>query len=257
MGRKKKEQETTDDLNFDFDVSSLPQFDDMDLAGFTNTRETEITNVEATRYIKPPLRPIYKMDENVLYGHAAELVKACGILHKNERFNAIVSGDFIFGDFIFGYLAENELTAETLTISTLSMNFANVDMLAALLENDIIGELNLIVSDYFYSHERNTIVKYLYEQLDDEKNRFQLAVAGTHTKTVHFETNEGDKIVIHGSANLRSSANIEQFTIEENESLFNFYDEKLGLIIDKYKTINKSIRVSKLWETINRKKFKD
>jgi hypothetical protein len=40
-----------------------------------------------------------------------------------------------------------------------------------------------------------------------------------------FETYCGMKIVIHGSANLRSSDNIEQIDIEENEELFNYSDE--------------------------------
>ena len=62
--------------------------------------------------------------------------------------------------------------------------------------------------------------------------------------------------MIHGSANLRSSANIEQFTIEDNPELFDFYEELQDNILDHYKTINKPIRVSKLWNLITTKKFR-
>ena len=39
-------------------------------------------------------------------------------------------------------------------------------------------------------------------------------------------------MVIHGSANLRSSGNIEQFTIEENPELYDFYEDLFENIIN-------------------------
>lgn len=77
-------------------------------------------------------------------------------------------------------------------------------------------------------------------------------MAGIHTKTVHFETLGGRKIVMHGSANLRSSGNIEQFTMEENPELYDFYDERFRGIIDKYATIRKPVRGNNAWETFTR-----
>lgn len=82
------------------------------------------------------------------------------------------------------------------------------------------------------------------------------ASASTHTKIVLFETLGGKKIVIHGSANLRSSSNIEQFTIEENKSLYDFHLAYHMHIIEKYRTINKevkkhkSLRGEQLWQTV-------
>ena len=38
-------------------------------------------------------------------------------------------------------------------------------------------------------------------------------------------------MVLHGSSNLRSSGNIEQFTIEENPELYDFYKELFDKII--------------------------
>ena len=91
-----------------------------------------------------------------------------------------------------------------MTISTLSLSQDNIDSLANLLDWGYIDELNLIVSAYWFSHERWSLVPYCYERLDKE-DKFQLAVAGIHTKTCQFETLGGKRIVIHGSANLRSS----------------------------------------------------
>lgn len=94
------------------------------------------------------------------------------------------------------------------------------------------------------------MLPYVYQELDID-NKFQLAAAGTHCKLCIFETECGKKVVIHGSANLRTSANIEQFVIEESEELYNFNHDFQNKIIEKYKTIKKSIRVSKLWDLIN------
>ena len=136
-----------------------------------------------------------------------------------------------------------------MTISTLSMNQNNVDSLANLLQGDYVQNLNLIVSDYFFAHERNGLIPYIYQELDKD-DKFQLAAAGTHCKLCIIETECGKKIVIHGSANLRTSSNIEQFVIEESEELYNFNNDFQNRIIEKYKTIKKSLRVGKLWDVI-------
>lgn len=141
-----------------------------------------------------------------------------------------------------------------MTISTLSMNQNNVDSLANLMHGGYIGELNLIISVYFWANERSSLIPYIYEKLDID-NRFQLAVAGVHTKTCQFVTDGGRKVVMHGSANLRSSGNVEQFTMEENPELYDFYDEKFNLVLAKYGTIKKAIRSNELWNTISKKMF--
>ena len=62
---------------------------------------------------------------------------------------------------------------------------------------------------------------------------------------------------MHGSSNLRSSGSLEQFCIEENPQLYDFYDEKFGEILEKYATIKKAINHRKLWNEITKKKFND
>lgn len=172
------------------------------------------------------------------------------------RADAFIAGSFIFGDFIEAFMTMNHAITSKMTISTLSMSQENVDSLHNLMEAGFIKELNLIISVYFWAHERNGLLPYIYEQLDMD-NRFQLAVAGIHTKTCHFETLGGKKICIHGSANLRSSGSIEELIVEENPGLYDFFDEQMGKIVEKYKTINKPIRNSNAWDLFTRKYFKD
>lgn len=200
-----------------------------------------------TRYIKPVYTPSLK-DCFIKYKKAEDLAKNVDI-KTGERFYAILDGTFIFGDLIEALIVINNLRVKELMISTLSLSNNNIDSLANLLNGGFVDELNLIVSDYFYSHERYGLIVYAYEELDKD-NRFQLAAASTHTKICLIETFCGKKFVIHGSANLRSSSNIEQLMIEENVSLYDFNHEIHERIVNKYKTINKSLRRTKLWEEI-------
>lgn len=226
----------------------LPEFD-IGLVDFIPADE-----MEETRYTIPKVAH-YSEERFVLYDNAVKLARDLKI-SDGMRADAFISGNFIFGDFIEAFMTTHNAGTPKLTITTLSLNQENVDSLRALMEKGYIGELNLVISVYFWGHERYGLLPYIYKQLDID-NRFQLAVAGVHTKTVHFETYGGKKIIIHGSANLRSSGNIEQFTIEENTGLYDFYDEQFGKLIDKYATIRKPIRNNNAWDIFTKKYFKD
>lgn len=246
--KSKDNEDITAEFDIDFGNIQLPN---IDLNLFSDDPDNE---KQETRYMKPH-RPDTWQQHEIMYDNAEKLAREL-TLDKGMRANAVVSGSFIFGDFIEAYLISHNAKALHMTISTLSLSQDNVDSLRNLMEFGYIDQLDMIISAYFFAHERNALIQYMYDQLDID-DRFQLSVCGTHMKTVHFETLGGKKIVIHGSANLRSSANIEQFTIEENPSLFDFYEEISQKIIEKYKTIKKPIRVQPLWDVITRKKFND
>lgn len=244
MGRKNKDV-TVHDL--DFGNIEIPEFDPgiFDILGDMNNEEN--------RYTKPK---VYTVKPNfILYENAEKLARELTV-NKNERADVFVSGAFIFGDFIEAYIVQRNAKVKRMTITTLSLSQENVDSLRNLLAGDFVDELNLIVSVYFYGHERWSLIPYIYEKLDID-NRFQMAVCAAHTKTCTFETLGGRKIIIHGSANLRSSGNIEQFTIEENAELYDFYNEHTDKLIEAYKTVNKPIRDKRLWNIITKKKFND
>jgi hypothetical protein len=247
---ERKESNNADGLNgFDFGSIELPEFDPaiFDFIGESDQPQDE------TRYTKPK---IYRTNQSfVCYENAEKLAQELTV-SKGERADVFVSGSFIFGDFLEAYIVQRNAKCRKMTVTTLSLSQENVDSLHNLLAGGFVDELNLIISAYFFGHERHSLIPYIYEKLDVD-NKFQLAVAAIHTKTAQFETIGGRKIIIHGSANLRSSANIEQFTIEENEELYTFYDEHFGKIIERYATISKKkpVRNAELWDIFTRKKF--
>lgn len=249
---EKEERKTVDtpDLEFgDIGGMELPDIDAayFDIIDIGDSQETE------SRYTKPK---VYRTAPDfVMYDNAVKLAKDIKV-DFGQRADALVSGNFIFGDFIEALLTEHDIKARAMTVSTLSLSQNNVDSLHNLITAGYIDELNLIVSAYFYANEIRSLIPYIYRKLDID-NRFQLAVAGIHTKTCQFTTAGGRKILIHGSANLRSSSNIEQFTIEENPELYDFYDGVFSKIVEKYATIRKPIRGNSLWGDLTKIKFND
>lgn len=246
---KKQRPTNTEDLDFgDIGGMEMPDFD----ASFFDIVDGSEQDTES-RYTKPKV--YHTQPDFVMYDNAVKLAKDIKV-DFGQRADALVSGNFIFGDFIEALLTTHDIKATAMTISTLSLSQNNVDSLHNLLQAGYIDELNLIVSAYFYANEIRSLIPYIYRELDIG-NRFQLAVAGIHTKTCQFTTEGGRHIIIHGSANLRSSSNIEQFTIEENADLYAFYDGVFSEIVEKYATIRKPIRGNALWEDIIKLKFND
>lgn len=226
-------------------MNELSQFQksDSDFAPVVSFRK----NRSEPRYINPP--QCREIPERLLkYEYAQDLAKAVNP-EKGMRCFAILDGKFIAGDFIEAFVVEHNLHIKRMVISTLSMSENNVDSLANLLNGEYVDALDLIVSDYFFSHERRNLVPYLYQELDKD-NRFQLAAASTHCKLCILETHDGMKIVMHGSANLRSSSNIEHICIEENPELYDFNLLVQSEILAKYQTIKKSVRRSDLWQAV-------
>lgn len=191
-----------------------------------------------TRYIEPNLPTEENSDDYAEYKYALDLAKKIDL---SKRTFAIINGSFIFGDFIEALLVEHKIQCKEMQIATLSMSQENVDSLAGLMEDGYIKKLMLIGSDFFASHEKFNLMPYIQEKLDID-NRFQMVVARTHTKICIFETSKGNKFVIHGSANLRSSGNCEQIVIEKNAELYDFNYKFNAELEAKHKTINHKVK---------------
>lgn len=216
----------------------------------------ESDGIEDGRYVRPK---VYKsMLHEVTAKNAADLVKTLDI-KPGYRMFAIVSGDFVFGDLLWTLVLSSMVKPKRMTIQTLSMSKRNVQTLRLIMDRCTeLESLRLVLSDYFYSHERRPgqLVPLIYETLDYD-GRLDVAFASVHTKIVTIETTDGLKIVIDGSANLRSSRNIEQFRLECDDGLYDWIDEVTDRIFAAYSTINKdrpypkSLRYSGLWGAVS------
>jgi len=210
------------------DTLEMQSFDAIDfLAGDDTELEFDISDFSliqdeggnTSRYIKPKFssKPIRVEYVNAM--KLAESIKLC----PGEQIHSIVPGDFIFGDFIEALLTAKKAICDIMYLSTLSMSQNNIDSLANLLENGYIKHLTIMISNYFYSHEKNGLIPYMLNSLD-KGNRFDCLVCRNHTKITLMQISNIN-IVLSGSSNLRSSQSIEQFILQENAELYDFYKQ--------------------------------
>ena len=182
------------------------------------------------------------------YEYAKEAARGIGRVEAGEHVELIVSGNFIAGDFIEAYLEQNNLIASEIIISTLSMSSENVDSLLNVKRQYLTGLMGLVISDYFFAMERRDGIQDIIEKLAGDD--FFLAIAGIHTKITLIRTECSMSLVMGGSANLRSSRNIEQITIDNNADLYTFHRGWLAKILNDYQAQHTMIRRDRLWQAL-------
>lgn len=247
-----------DGLHFEGFNLELPDFDP---GGFGDGLELDAftldagfaDGLESSRYGRPRLNPYMRVN----YEYAEQFAEAFEF-SPNMRVFAFVSGNFIFGDFIEALVHIGKISVRRMTVQTLSMSQENIDGLRNVIDmmEGELESLHLIMSDYWYSHERNPqtgLVPYLFQELDVVPD-FRAAFASVHTKIVTIETLKGHKVVIHGSANFRSSRNVEQVCVEVDPELYDYVEGFAARVLDAYDVINhdvrrnKSLRGGELWQ---------
>lgn len=228
-------------LDFDLDIN-LDGFD-LDLAEPSAAVATQLTTIR--RY--PRHRP-----HQVRYERAVDMVAGLPDLDEGETVHALVSGNFIFGDLLEALMVERNYYATEMLVATLSLGKENVDSLHNLQKGGYLGYLGLIVSDFWYCHERRRVggVPYIESTLCQAGESFDLAAAGLHTKITCIKTDCGRHLILHGSANLRSSRNIEQLTIDNDPDLYHFHTTWQKHLIANFRTTNNSLRGDQLWQPL-------
>lgn len=189
----------------------------------------------------------------IKYDRAVDLAREADAFFRAEqrdgaRLFCLVSGNFIFGDLLEAYLCEHGHIADELLVATLSLNQNNVDSLRNIIDDGRVQRLGLAVSAYWYAHHRRDVAGYMAETLAPAP-RYDFAAAGLHTKITLMRCG-AHHYVLHGSANMCSSGNIEQFTWERDTALYNFNRDWLERIFSRFSFAQKPIRRDRLWHQV-------
>jgi len=166
----------------------------------------------------------------VHYKNAIKLVKQLKYFpKKNEAYYIWIQGNFIFGDFITQFIVQHNLRLKELTIITLSITQNNIEALDELIIKGYCNKINLVLSEYYIRTEKvkQTKIIELLIKLTSSNEKFNLYTTETHQKIVLLHTSLDNKIVFHGSANMKGSQNYEQLMIDNNDELYDFNYESL------------------------------
>lgn len=148
----------------------------------------------------------------------------------NDRTHAVLRGDFVLCDLIPALIAARGHCPH-LQIATLGLSVDNAQTLAALLDAGQVDRLTLVVSHYFQQVDKTTT----WPQVDAllgkaSRRRSRLAVTRSHAKVILVPTAAGDHFALEGSANLRSSDNLEQIVITNDAETMAFHARWLETI---------------------------
>lgn len=224
-----------DEMDFDLDFDGNVERD-LCIQGYMITKPKKFADIPANRIKAKNAKKL-----------AADL---CLCEEENTFCNVVIPGDFVFCD-LLSALADSLNSPIELDIATLSYSNENVDTLKKMFDSGNMTRLGIVVSDYFYANERRGVYRYTLNSLPLEKT--DIAVAGVHTKIHLIKTADERYFVLEGSANLRSSQNVEQFTFCKSKPVYMFHKKWISQLIEKYSVIrknSKSIRGAKLWSEI-------
>jgi hypothetical protein len=183
-------------------------------------------------------------EELISYKNAKQLAQAIDLTQPGAAVYAFVDGTFIFGDFIEALIVAKNYHVKELLITALTIKEENVDSLRNLLDGEYVDRLGILISDYNFSQNRWTLMPYLVEMLGHEgraqDGRLAFAAVRSHCKIALIETHCGKHLVLHGSANLVSSGNVEQFQLEDNAPKYAFNHAFLSGLLAKYNVLNRT-----------------
>jgi hypothetical protein len=139
-----------------------------------------------------------------------------------EYIHCVVGGEFRGMDLIpaFLKLAKSE-RFDAMTLTTLSFSRDNLEDLAGMVEAKQIdpATLRILASDFFRRADRDV---WAYGAGQAKRLGYGFRSTRNHTKLI-LAAIAGKSYVIESSANLRSCANLEQFTITQSKALFEFH----------------------------------
>jgi len=120
-------------------------------------------------------------------------------------------------------------------IATLSYNGRNVAELLRQIDAGTIGRLTLLCSLFFKGHNPEHWTA-LQDGLAERPGGHRQAAARSHAKVVCLAFRDGEKLVLEGSANLRTNSNQEQFCLVRDAGLHDWHGRWIDETVTRHAT---------------------
>ena len=132
---------------------------------------------------------------------------------SEKSFNAIVVLDYF-----------NRIYKLTeVVMAVYRINYIAVDALVSMIENNEFLTMQILLSSFFRENRRYEKWCETLTHLAKEQPRLRVGFAHNHAKVFLAKTECGKNIVFEGSGNLSDNARIEQYTLEDNEQVYDFH----------------------------------
>jgi hypothetical protein len=139
-----------------------------------------------------------------------------------EALHALMTGRYDLTILLTVLIERQPVPFDHLRIGTLSLKQRNLYELFRLIDAGKVGRLTLLVSDFFKEHHKD-VCKALVGELAGRSPLHRFASARSHAKVVCMDFGPGGKMVLEGSANLRTNSNREQFCLLHHAGLHDWH----------------------------------
>jgi hypothetical protein len=139
-----------------------------------------------------------------------------------EALHALMTGRYDLTVLLTHILERAPSSCSHLRIATLSLKERNLYELRRLMDAGKIGRLSLLVSEFFRDHHAEVCANFIAE-LAARSPVHRFAAARSHAKVICMDFADGTKMVLEGSANLRTNSNREQFCLLQHADLHDWH----------------------------------
>ncbi len=164
----------------------------------------------------------------------AMLAEAGGVLtvlpRPGEALHALIVGRYDLMHLLV-VLLERLGPARAVRIATLSYNGRNLTEMLRLVDEGKVGSLTLLCSCFFRDHNKELWAETV-EEFRERKQR--AAAARSHAKVITLDLTAGAKMVLEGSANLRSNSNREQFMLAHDAGLHDWHSAWIDELVTRH-----------------------
>jgi hypothetical protein len=151
---------------------------------------------------------------------------------EGEATHAIMSGRYDLMVLLAAILEFYGSGCQSLRIATLSYNDRNTLEMAELLRTGRVGALTLLCSSFFRAHND---AEYAAAKREAAlfPSRWRIAAARNHCKVVLADFGKR-RLVLEGSANLRTNGNLEQLLIVQDAKLFTWHATWIDELVSRH-----------------------
>src|SRR5262245_21271272 len=141
--------------------------------------------------------------------------------------HALMTGTYDFLTLVGHVITHQPAPCAELRIATLAFSSRNTAEIVQLLDSGAVQKVSLLASDFFSKHNKP---EWAEAVRDVQARRIAPAPPRCHATVTCLHFADGAKLVVQGSANLRTNGNIEQFALINDPALHDWHalwiDEK-------------------------------
>lgn len=140
---------------------------------------------------------------------------------EGEALHCLQTGRYDLSD-VIALLLDKYGVCDRLTIATLAFSSRNARQVVGWIDHGLVRQVTILVSEFFRQNSGGAYDE-LLTALSERGPGHTLRADRNHAKIVCFEFASGARLVIEGSANLRSNGNRENLTLFNDKNLCEYH----------------------------------